>query len=136
MAEKGQGSRSVFGTLVTCIDGRAQRPPTDWLRERFQLDYVDIISEPGPDKLLAEGWPSDLVPVRKKIDISVTAHASRAIALCGHHECAANPNTIEGHKEQIRKGVALLRSWSLGVPIAGLWLNENWTIEVIVPPAP
>lgn len=128
-------SQLTFGTLVTCIDGRVQRPTILWIRERYNLDYVDVISEPGPDKLLAEGWPSDVDPVRKKVGFSISAHASRLVAICGHHDCAGNPATPDEHREQIRQSVRLMRSWGLPAEIVGLWLDERWQIELVEGPA-
>ncbi len=130
-----QVAQLTFGTLVTCIDGRVQRPTILWMRERFNLDYVDVISEPGPDKLVSEGWPSDVQPVRKKVAFSVEAHHSPLVAICGHYDCAGNPATPEEHREQIRRSVQLMRSWGLSAQVAGLWLNEHWRVEVVVPAA-
>lgn len=123
-----------FGTAVTCIDGRVHRPVILWLRERYGLDYIDIVSEPGPDKLLAEGWPGDIAPVRKKVGFSVEAHASRLIAVSGHYDCAGNPASPEEHWAQIRAGVRQVRSWGLPADAIGLWVNDQWQIEVIEPP--
>jgi hypothetical protein len=123
-----------FGTVVNCIDGRAQEPARLWLREHFGLDFVDVVTEPGPDKLLAEGWPSEVTPVRDKVALSIRAHGSRLVALCGHHNCAANPVGPEVHREQIGKAVRALRSWSLGADVIGLWINEDWQVEVVEPP--
>ena len=123
-----------FGTLVTCIDGRVQRPTIIWMREQYNIDYVDVISEPGPDKLLAEGWPSDTQPVQKKVSFSVEAHASRIVGICGHFDCAGNPATPGEHREQIRRSVQLARGWGLAAQVVGLWLNEHWQIEVVEPP--
>lgn len=121
----------TFGTLVTCIDGRVQRPTILWLREHYTLDYIDVISEPGPDKLLAEGEPNDVAPVHTKVGFSINAHRSRLIALCGHYDCAGNPATPAEHRDQIQRGVALLRSWYPETTVVGLWLNEQWAIELV-----
>ncbi len=129
-----QVAQLTFGTLVTCIDGRVQRPTILWMREQYNLDYVDVISEPGPDKLMAEGWPGDVAPVRTKVGFSISAHASRLVALCGHYDCAGNPATPDEHRAQISAGVRLLRSWNLGADIVGLWLNDRWEVEVVEPP--
>ena len=127
-------SKLTFGTLVTCIDGRVQRPTILWMRERFNLDYVDVISEPGPDKVLADGWMSDVLPLQKKVGFSVQAHASRLVAICGHYDCAGNPATPEEHQEQIRRSVRLMRDWDFNAEVVGLWLNASWQIELVVPP--
>lgn len=125
----------TFGVAVTCIDGRVQRPITYWIRERYGLDYVDIVSEPGPDKLLAEGWPSDVVSIKNKVAFSVTHHRSGLIAISGHHDCAGNPATPEEHLAQIRRAMRLIRSWGLPAEVIGLWVNEHWEIEPVEEPA-
>lgn len=123
-----------FGTAITCIDGRVHRPVILWMRENYGFDFVDVVSEPGPDKLLADGWPGDIAPVRTKVGFSVKAHASQLIAVSGHHDCAGNPATKEEHLAQIREGVRQARSWELPADVIGLWVNEQWQIEVIEPP--
>jgi hypothetical protein len=123
-----------FGTLVTCIDGRVQRPTILWMRERYGLDYVDVISAPGPDKLLAAGDSDEAALVRRNVGFSIAAHDSRLVALCGHHDCAGNPATDDEHRGQICRGTALLRSWGLGADTVGLWLDEGWAVEIVVPP--
>ncbi len=123
-----------FGTLVTCIDGRVQRPTILWLRDRYGLDYVDVISAPGPDKLLAAGESDEATLVRRNVGFSMAAHDSQLVALCGHHDCAGNPATDDEHWAQIHQGTALLRSWGLAADTVGLWLGEGWTVEIVVPP--
>lgn len=123
-----------FGTLIACIDGRVQRPTILWMRERYGLDYVDVISAPGPDKLLAAGASDEAALVRRNVGFSIAAHDSRLVALCGHHDCAGNPATDDEHREQIRQGLRLMRAWELGADTVGLWLNEGWTVEIVVPP--
>jgi hypothetical protein len=43
----------AFCTAVTCMDGRVQLPVNAYLRERFGADFVDTITEPGPNAVLA-----------------------------------------------------------------------------------
>lgn len=125
-----------FGTLITCIDGRVQRPTILWMRERYNLDYVDVISAPGPDKLLALAEEAaEIALVRRNVGFSVSAHDSQLVALCGHHDCAGNSATDDEHLEQIRQGTAFMRSWNLGPDTVGLWLAKGWNVEVVVPSA-
>ncbi len=123
-----------FGTAITCIDGRVHRPVILWMRSRYGLDFVDVVSEMGPDKLLADGWPGEIAPVRTKVGFSVKVHASLLIAVSGHHDCAGNPATKEEHLAQIREGVRQARSWGFAADVIGLWVNDQWQIEVIEPP--
>ncbi len=126
--------RGRFGTAIGCIDGRAHAPLTAWLRATYDLDFIDLITEPGVDKLLAEGWPSDIYPLKAKAALSCRAHDSRLIAIAAHHDCAANPVSREEHWDQVRRGLAVVRSWLLPVEIIGLWVNEHGEIEVVAGP--
>ena len=36
-----------FCTAVNCMDGRVQLPVTSYLQERFNVEHVDSITEPG-----------------------------------------------------------------------------------------
>ncbi len=40
-----------FGTVINCIDSRTQLPVSNWIKENYSVDYVDTITEPGPDKV-------------------------------------------------------------------------------------
>lgn len=123
-----------FGTAITCIDGRVQYPIGQWLRSRYGLDYIDVISEPGPDMLLAEGGQESIALVRAKVSLSVTAHSAQLIAICGHHDCAANPASVEEHWMQIRTAVRQVRSWGLAADVLGVWVNYRWQLEIIEAP--
>ncbi|MGB3082317.1 MAG: carbonic anhydrase, partial [Candidatus Omnitrophota bacterium] len=46
--------KKSFATAINCIDGRAQKPVTEFAIRKFKVDYVDLITEPGPDKVLSE----------------------------------------------------------------------------------
>jgi hypothetical protein len=120
-----------FGTAINCMDGRVQDPVAHFLKERYQLDYIDTITEPGPDKLLAEGPGIAVNAIRGRVRISVEKHGSNVIAIAGHHDCAGNPVDRDTHIEQINRAVNVIRSWSITATILGLWVNENWEVEVV-----
>ena len=120
-----------FGTVVTCIDGRVQQPVAQWLKQTYQLDYVDVITEPGPDRTLSEGVGNRVRAIRDMVDISLNAHHSNLLAIAGHHDCAANPVSSNEHLEQIRKAVQAIRFWNLPVTVVGLWVNDAWRVEAV-----
>lgn len=124
-------SHGTFATAINCIDGRVQEPVICWMKERFRVDYVDMITEPGADKLVAEGDEEAVAMMKRKIEISVQKHGSCAVAIAGHHDCAGNPVSEEEHRAQIRKGVETLRAGHPSLTIVGLWVNEDWEIEEI-----
>jgi hypothetical protein len=44
-----------FAMAIHCIDGRVQIPVIEWLRRQYGMEYIDMITEPGPERLLTEG---------------------------------------------------------------------------------
>ena len=120
-----------FGTAINCMDGRVQEPVVAWLKERYELDYVDVITEAGPDKALATEAKGLIESIRRKVEISVTKHGSEVIAVVGHHDCAGNPVSKEAHWEHIEKATVVVRSWDYGVSVHGLWVDEDWGVQVV-----
>ncbi|MGA1874710.1 MAG: carbonic anhydrase [bacterium] len=122
-----------FCTAVNCMDGRVQLPVIRYLQGRFNAEHVDVITEPGPNLILAKRTDEDLVQsILRRINISVEKHSSVAIALAGHHECAGNPATQEGQKRHLVAGIEFLCLHYRNVPIIGLWVDENWKVHEIV----
>lgn len=122
--------KGKFGTAVNCMDGRAQAPIIEWMRKSYRLDYIDMVTEPGADRLMGEGSRQETEPIKAKVFISVKAHGSRVVAVVGHDDCAGNPVGMERHLEQIRKGMAAVEGWGLdGVRVVGLWLGQDGVVE-------
>lgn len=125
----GHGS---FATAINCMDGRVQIPVNEWLRRRFSVDYVDTITEPGPNKILAENKDSSAVAsIKRRVDISVNKHGSKFIAIAGHHDCAGNPVDKATQLAQTRAAVKTVKSWSLAVSVVGLWVDEGWEVSEV-----
>jgi hypothetical protein len=125
-------SHGKFGTAINCMDGRAQLPVINWMRAQYGLDYVDMITEAGADKVVATGTFNQLEAVKTKVLISVEKHGSRIIVIIGHDDCAGNPVTPEEHKTHLLKAVEKIRAWKLPVEkIVPLWINKDWKVEVV-----
>jgi len=121
-----------FGTAINCMDGRTQLPVTGWLKSRYGLDYVDMITEPGPDKMLSQGRPGQVESIKSRVMISVNAHGSQTILVAAHHDCAGNPVSKEEHIRQVRNCLKVVKSWGLPVrDIIGVWINDGWAVEPI-----
>lgn len=121
----------TFATAINCIDGRVLAPVESWMRENLNVDYVDQVTEPGPDRILTEAPAEVLAGIRDKVSISVEKHASEVIAVVGHYDCAGNPVSEAEHREQIRRSVDVIAEWDLPVRIIGLWVNRKWEVEKI-----
>ena len=121
----------AFATAINCMDGRVQEPVRRWMQQRFQVDYVDMITEPGPDQLMAAGPIGSLESIKKRVNISVNAHASRVVAVVAHHDCAAFPASRDQHPAALSKCADVIESWLLPVRILTLWVDEAWQVELI-----
>jgi hypothetical protein len=55
LEEHEQAHHSKFVTAINCMGGRVQLPEINWMMQNLSADYVDMITEPGPDKIFAEG---------------------------------------------------------------------------------
>jgi len=124
-------SHGKFGTAINCMDGRTQEPVSKWLKEKYQLDFVDTITEPGIDKIVCDCTPDKIESIKSRVLISVKKHGSKIIAIVGHYDCAGNPVSEEEHLIQIKKAIAIVRRWNLPAEVIGLWVNENWKVELI-----
>ena len=123
--------KKKFGTALNCIDGRAQIPVIKWMKENFGVDYVDLITEPGMDKVLSQGQWSEADRLRDKVIISINAHNSNVVAVVGHFDCAANPASDRKHFHDIVESTYVVESWGLPVQVVGLWVDEFLYVHVI-----
>lgn len=120
-----------FGTAINCIDGRVQIPVIDFLKNNYGIDYVDIITAPGVNKLLAEENPKAIEQIKRAVEISIKNHNSKIIAIAGHFDCAGNPFDNETQFKHIFSGIKLIKSWGFKIKIIGLWVDENLKVSEI-----
>jgi len=123
--------KKTFGTALNCIDGRTQIPVTNWIKENFDVDYVDLITEPGMDKVLAQGKWAEIERLKENVIISIKAHDSKVVAVVGHYDCAANPVSDCKHLRDIIKSTWIVKSWGLPVTVVGLWVDEFCRVHVL-----
>lgn len=124
-------AQGTFATLFGCLDGRATPPAVAFLRDFLHVDFVDVVTEPGPDRVLLVATPDQRRAIMEKLLVSVNAHHSCTIVIAAHHECAGNPVSREDHLVTVRQCAQLIESWRLDVRVIGLWINDAWQAEVI-----
>jgi hypothetical protein len=124
-------ARARFGTAINCIDGRTQLPVIAWLREVQSVDYVDLVTQPGADGILATDPARAEELIRPRVEVSVQGHASPVVAVVGHHECLANPVDEAVHRAHLEQACAAVQAWGLGVDVIALWVNQDWQVEVL-----
>lgn len=117
-----------FCTAVNCIDGRAQIPVIEYMKNRFGADYVDCITAPGANLVLSSGEAGDIL---RAVQISVEKHNSAAIAVAGHHDCAANPSPEDKQAVHTKKAVKAVKAAHPRAEVIGLWVDENWEVSEV-----
>lgn len=125
-------SRGSFATAINCIDGRTQLPVIEYLKNKYGVDYVDAITEPGPNRILAEQRDQGvLASIRRRLEISVMKHGSKHVVIVGHHDCAGNPVDKETQLSQIAAAVETVKSWGFPCEVTGLWVDGQWNVHEI-----
>ena len=119
-----------FSTAITCMDGRIQLPVIKYLQKRFSTEYVDVITEPGPNSILANHSDPSLVnSILQRLKISVEKHKSVSVAIVGHYDCAGNPTSKEEQIQHIKDSIKFISSEYNKLEIIGLWVDANWKVN-------
>jgi hypothetical protein len=114
------------------MDGRVQLPVISYLKERFDAEYVDVITEPGPIRMLSEeDDPRAIDSILLRITVSVEKHGSAEIAVVGHYDCAGNPASRDEQVVQLEKARVVLSERFPGAEIIKLWVDESWKVSEI-----
>ena len=67
-----------FATAINCMNGRTQLPVIAYLKEKCKVDCVDMVTEAGPVRILADSADRALVDsIKHRVEISVEKHCSR-----------------------------------------------------------
>lgn len=121
-----------FGTAINCIDGRTQEPVIIFMKQKYNIDGVDMVTFPGVDGIMSSRENSDKIElIRREVSISIEKHHSRIIAVIGHFDCAGNPGDKDHHYAHIRKAVHEVFSWNFDVQVAGYYVNDKLQIEEV-----
>lgn len=100
----------------------------DYIKKIYGVDYVDQVTEPGPNKILADN--SDLAVIeniKKRVEVSVEHHGSKVVAIVGHFGCAGNPTEKEIQIGHLKKAEETVKSFGFPVETILLWVDGDWT---------
>jgi hypothetical protein len=121
-----------FCTAINCMDGRVQLPVIAYLKSRFNVDYVDMVTEPGPNRILGRAdRPERQTTIFERIDISVEKHGSVGLAVAGHYDCAGNPVPRDTQRDDTLAAMRLLKNRYEDLPVIGLWVDEDGTVQEV-----
>ena len=117
-----------FCTVVNCMDGRVQLPVIRYLQDRFEVSYVDSVTEAGPVKSLAQ--PVDEAvsqSILRRVAVSRT-HGSKVVAIIAHDDCAGNPEDETTQRRQLEEAADFMAGHFPDMLILGFWLNRDWSV--------
>jgi len=120
-----------FYTAINCMDGRIQESVANYIKKKYNVLFVDMITGIGPVKILSNKKTENLEPIISCIDISLKKHKSKGIAIVAHYDCAGNPIPDEEQKKLLQKAVTFLMKKYINVSVCGLWVNKNRKVEKI-----
>mgnify|MGYP000894970399 CR=1 FL=1 len=122
-----------FCTAVNCMDGRVQLPIIAYLRKRFDCEYVDSITEGGPNLILAKQRDDSLVQsILARLRISIENHNSLGIAIVGHYDCAANSESQPTQIAHIQQAARFLKCQYHNLQVIGLWVDKHWIVHEVM----
>ncbi len=122
-----------FFTLINCIDGRVQLPLIKYLQKYYSVRYIDLVTEAGPNQILAER--NDMPKVQSildRINFSLDQHHSKGIALAGHFDCKGNAVDENTQRENIVEALKFLKGIYQDYEVIGLWVNRKYGIFRII----
>ena len=118
-----------FYTAINCMDGRIQESVTNYIKKKYNVLFVDMITGAGPVKILSNKKIENLESIISCIDISLKQHKSKGIAIVAHYDCAGNPISDEEQKKLLKKSVAFLSDKYINISVCGLWVDKEQKVE-------
>lgn len=119
-----------FATALSCIDGRIQRPVSDFLLAEFEVAYLDTVTRAGMVKYLTSSYDPATAAIVVDLDSSIRAHSSQHLALVAHRECAGNPVDDETQLHQLDDSVAHFKRRYPELDVVGVWVDTGKTVEL------
>lgn len=113
-----KNNMTTRATCLNCIDGRVQSPILDWIRKQYNIDFVDVITAAGMNRVLAS--QDNIDEIIHSINISVNVNRSVRIFIVGHYDCQGNLVNEKTHQEHIATSVNRLKPYRPDLEIIGL----------------
>lgn len=121
-----------FCTAINCMDGRTQLPVIEYLKKKWLTDYVDTITEPGPESILSDPGHALVKSIRDRVMISVHKHHSEVVSVVAHGDCAGNPISKDEQLDMLRRAMDIVVGWELNITVVGLWLEgPDWEVQEV-----
>jgi hypothetical protein len=117
----------TFACAINCMDGRTQDAVQEYMMRHYRVDYVDMVTEAGPNKFLGDTKDQFIIDnIRKRVEVSVVIHKAKVVAIVGHEGCAGNPNPREVQLEHLRQAKRTVEGYGFNVEVVILWVRGDW----------
>jgi hypothetical protein len=137
-----------FVVAITCMDGRIQQAVLNFIKHYYGSGFVDLITDIGPNRLLAEKkadfrhgkktfldgiWAMFVIKsIRERLKVSVNKHGAKMFFIVAHEHCAGNPAHKERQIIHLREARKTVESFGFKKEIILLWVKNDWkTVEEI-----
>lgn len=126
-------TEKTFACAINCMDGRVQDAVKNYMKDNYSTDYVDMVTEPGPNKILADNTDSAIIEnIKKRVEVSVHHHGSKVVAIVGHFGCAGNPTEKEEQILHLKKAEETVKAFGFPIEVISLWVDGDWqTVEKV-----
>jgi hypothetical protein len=126
-------SDKKFACAINCMDGRVQDAVKKYMQKNYGVDYVDMVTEPGPNKILADNSDKAIIEnIKKRVEISVHHHGSKVAAIVGHFGCAGNPTEKAEQIKHLEIAEKTVKAFGFPMEVVLLWVDGDWkTVESV-----
>ena|SRR3989344_2578157 len=116
-----------FACAINCMDGRIQDAVKNYIKDNYGVDFVDMVTEPGPNKILSENTNIPVIEnIKKRVGISVGHHGAEVVAIVGHFGCAGNPTEKEEQVKHLHQAQKAVELFGFNIEIILLWVGEDF----------
>ena len=124
LSHKHMEVKHICSCTLDCMDARVQHAVEEGTQKECHVDLVDVITQAGMVKVLAENQNKSIVDnIKMELGISVKKHGTKKVTIAAHADCAGNPVSKEEQINHLRKAKQTVESWNLGVEVALLWVD-------------
>lgn len=123
--QKNMEGKHACACTLDCMDGRVQDVVKEGTKREFGADIVDVITQAGMVKVLAENKNKALIDNFKyELEISVRNHGAKGVTIAAHEDCAGNRVSKEQQIRELREAKKIIESWNLGIMVVMLWVEK------------
>jgi len=121
-----------YCAAITCMDGMIHATVINYLNRRFKTQCVDMITEPGPNLILARHTSqASIDSIMARLRISLFHHQSCAIAIIAHAHCAGNRHSDADQLAELTDAVQVIVNEFGDTEVIGLWINDQLQVTEI-----